>query len=55
MKQPIYTPQSTGDTSSTHELSDDAFANFTRERIIPAEIARSWLLANAMKPELFDK
>ena len=25
------------------------------ERNIPAEIARSWLLVNAMKPELFDQ
>ncbi|NUU31641.1 CoA ester lyase, partial [Arthrobacter sp. C9C5] len=27
--------------------------NLIPERNVPAEIARSWLLVNAMKPELF--
>lgn len=54
MTQPTYMPQSTEDTSSSPAPSH-AFPSFTPERNIPAEIARSWLLVNAMKTELFDQ
>jgi citrate lyase subunit beta/citryl-CoA lyase len=51
MTQHTYMSQNTQDT--TPALS--AVAEATPERNIPAEIARSWLLVNAMKTELFDQ
>ena len=55
MTQHTYMPHSPEDTTLATPPLSDAFPNFTPERNIPAEIARSWLLVNAMKPELFDQ
>ena len=44
-------------TQSTHmtQRTEDPFHTFILGRHIPAEIARSWLLVNAMITELFDQ
>ena len=51
MTQHTYMPQSPEDT--TPGLSEARA--FIPERNIPADLARSWLLVNAMKTELFDQ
>ena len=55
MTQHTYMPQSTEDTTLATPPLSDAPQAFTPERNIPADIARSWLLVNAMKTELFDQ